>query len=184
MRAILDHDPLPWTEEEYFALGETPQRIELFDGSLYVSPAPSLRHQTISSLLSSALARPARVAEMRVFLAVNVRLRVSRVLIPDLVMASVTGSDGEVLATEEIFLVGEILSPSNATIDRVTKMHYYAEAGIGWYLLVDPDGPTMNLFRLVDGKYVVHAAGAPRIPMQFPEPLSVEVDPQFLVDDE
>ena len=36
----------------------------------------------------------------------------------------------DVLAAEEIFLICEILSPSNATTDRITKMHYYAEARI------------------------------------------------------
>jgi Uma2 family endonuclease len=118
-----------------------------------------------------------------VFQAVIVRLKTGRVPIPDLVVAEVGDPDGSLVTADELLLVCEIVSPSNATADRVTKMHYYAEAGIPWYLLIDPDGPLMSLFRLHGDRYVLHDEGAPRIPLRFPDPLGVEVDPATLLDE-
>src|SRR3982750_2686523 len=79
---------LPLTEEEFLALGETHERIELFDGSLYVSPAPTPFHQRISRRLANALDTDPDNVE--VFEAVNVRLRPGRIPVPDIVIASTT----------------------------------------------------------------------------------------------
>src|SRR5215475_12991336 len=135
--AIGDH-PLPWTEREYLALGETAERIELFDGSLYVTPAPQFRHQSISGRLLAALLPVADAADLDVLEAVNVRLLPGRIPIPDLVVARDVDPTGLVLDASNVLLVCEITSPSNAAADRLLKMHYYAEAGIEWYLLIDP----------------------------------------------
>jgi Uma2 family endonuclease len=183
--AVLEHVG-PWSEDEYLALGETPNRVELIDGGLWVSPAPSLPHQDISFLLMAVIRPAARAAGLRAYEAANVRLGSSRIVIPDLVVASPDPRSGIVNASEVVF-IGEIVSPSNASTDRVQKMHFYAVARIAWYLLVEPDltnfeSVTLRLFRLDGDHYVPHATANGGQALEFDGPFTFKIDPNSLLD--
>jgi Uma2 family endonuclease len=169
----------PWTEDEYFDLGETLQRIELFDGSLLVSPAPSKRHQRVSRKLAALLDGTAERAGLSVYEAVNLRLKANRVVIPDLVVAD-TDDDGAIVEASEVRLVGEIVSPGNAIADRVLRMQLYAMAGIPAYLLVETEAaaPVLRLFVLRGEHYVLaaEAGSGQRLRATAPLPLDIAVD--------
>jgi len=173
---------VPWTEEEYLQLGETPDRVELFDGSLFVSPSPTADHQRLARRLANALDDPAEAIGCEVLDAINVRLARGRIPIPDLVVVNQFEGDRSVLDAADVRLIGEIVSPSNAATDRVLKMHYYAEAGIPWYLLVEPSPElVLRLFRLDGTGYVKHAEGRPGQPLVLAEPVVAVLDPDALL---
>lgn len=179
--ATIEDHAGPWTEEAYFALGPTPNRVELFDGSLIVTPAPSGRHQTVARRIANAIEPGATAAGLEIVEAVNLRLRTGRVLIPDLIVT--TDLDQATFDADEVSLVGEVVSPSNAVTDRVLKPALYAAAGIPWYLIAEPvhDGVDLMLYRLEGDNYVEHAVAKGNEVLRISEPFRAELDPAALL---
>ncbi|BCY08179.1 Uma2 family endonuclease [Actinoplanes sp. L3-i22] len=173
---ILEH-PGPWSEDEYFALGETMNRVELVDGSLWVSPSPTNRHQHISFLLARELYGPAQLADLLVLQDVNLRLASARVLEPDIVVANASDLAPAVDAADTVLVV-EIVSPSNAGMDRLLKPQLYAAAGIGWYLRVEQpqESVELHLQRLVEGQYVSFAVAGPGEELVTEEPFPFRLE--------
>lgn len=84
MRVATVH-PDPWTTEALYALPEDGMRHELLDGTLLVTPPPSVPHQLAARRLVAALAGAAPAA-VEVLEAVGVAVPAG-LLVPDVVVA-------------------------------------------------------------------------------------------------
>jgi Uma2 family endonuclease len=171
---------LPLTEEEFLALGECPERVELFDGGLLVTPAPTPLHQYISRKLANAL--DVSTPGLYVVEAVNVRLQPGRIPIPDIVVVTAAiDLKTPIIDADVVELVCEIVSPSNAAADKVLKMHHYAVAGIPWYLLVEQETGALHLYRLAGSHYVEHSVTYPGTLLRLKEPVEATIAPEDLL---
>ena len=127
----------PLTVEDLFELPDDSWRYELVDGSLIMSPPPPLRHDNVSHALLRLLwatLGPDRVRKPDS----GIVLDDGTFLIPDLIVLSASADlTGKGYRVEDVELVVEVVSPTNAANDLVLKRHVYARHGIGHYWLVD-----------------------------------------------
>jgi Uma2 family endonuclease len=129
------------TEAEFLALPESVQKIELVDGEVVVSPAPSYRHQEVLSRLVTALRAWGEGREVTVVQSpFDVRFGESRILQPDaMVLLERLPLDVKSPLDRVPELCIEVLS-TDRVYDRVTKRSVYASAGVHEYWVVDAAG--------------------------------------------
>ena len=144
--------------DEWDALPEdSSRRTELAEGVLQVAPRPISRHQKLMMRLGAQLDATAdgRFEVRPDFEVVVEGGAMATVRAPDLVLAAPDLPDtAPRIHARDAVAVVEILSPGSRRLDRVLKLHEYAEAGVPFYLLVEPGPPVvLTEFRLVDGAY-------------------------------
>lgn len=148
-----------WTYDDYARLPNDGWKYEVMRGELFMSPAPSPRHQRIALLLAMQMERFAnqnRLGEVYVSpIDLILPQRLGTPVQPDILFipADDLSMIGETTIDGVPALVVEILSPSNWMDDRRTKFSVYAEAGIREYWIVDPKATTVEVYRLQGKRY-------------------------------
>jgi Uma2 family endonuclease len=148
---------VPYTYQEYCYLPNDGRRYEIIEGDLYVTPAPSSMHQTVSRRLQFALMSQLEATGIAmVFNApFDVIMAETSVVQPDLaiIRQSRRGSISK-RGLEGIPDVAiEIISPTTRGNDAILKKAAYARAGIPEYWIVDPDLGHVEIFRLKESGY-------------------------------
>jgi Uma2 family endonuclease len=141
--------------EDYARLPDDGKRDEILDGELYVTPSPSPLHQRLSKRLQRRLEDYFEVGGLgEVFNApIDVLLAQHDIVQPDLVIVTRPDQISSRAIEGAPLLVVEILSPATRRQDRGIKMRRYAELGVPHYWIVDPDGRTIECWRLERGEY-------------------------------
>jgi Uma2 family endonuclease len=158
--------PGDWTYDDWLALPDDGSRYEVIDGELFVTPPPSIAHQSVSIRLSVALSNFVDERSLgRVLEApTGVRLPGQSVpLEPDILFVSAERS--RIVGTHYIEgapdLLVEILSPGSRTYDRRTKRRVYEAAGVPEYWLLDYEAKTIEVLVLEGGAYAVAGTWGP-----------------------
>lgn len=145
-----------WTYEDYLQLPDDGNRYEIIDGRLYVSPAPSPYHQTLSRRVQFLFYPLELAGQGQIFNApVDLLMLGATPVQPDLVFLS--AEQGPMVTRRALegvpTLLVEILSPSTAGRDRTLKMNKYASCGVPHYWILDPFSRTLEMYRLADSRY-------------------------------
>jgi Uma2 family endonuclease len=133
---------------------------EILEGELVVSPRPRSRHAHAANIVSNDLTGPfqrQRGGPGGWWILPEPELHLGpHVIVPDL---AAWRRERMPVIPDEPFLqlapdwVCEIASPSTARVDRTVKTRIYAAASVSSLWVVDPSARSLEVFRLVDGRW-------------------------------
>ncbi|MGH8553299.1 MAG: Uma2 family endonuclease [Methylococcales bacterium] len=148
----------------YADLFDLPEHVigEIIHGQLITQPRPAPKHALASSGIGMKFGDPfqyGRGGPGGWWILFEPELHLGpHILVPDL-----AGWRRERMPSlpEEAYFnlapdwVCEVMSPATARIDRAVKMPTYAEQGVNWLWLVDPDIRTLEVYRLFEGHWLL-----------------------------
>jgi Uma2 family endonuclease len=151
---------------------EDGRRYELYDGEVYVVPAPIPEHQIVQHAMTELLRR--YVVEHGGFAIdapIDVVFSENDVLQPDVVYF--TGERSHLVDVKRPIryapdLCVEILSPSTRDTDRGRKMQMFARFRVPEYWIADPESRAIEIHRLRGDAYVLVETASGEAPVTSP----------------
>jgi Uma2 family endonuclease len=138
---------------------EDGRRYELYDGEVFVVPAPIPRHQVVQQLIAEALHRYVSThGGFSVDSPIDIVFSDYDVLQPDVVLftaarANLVDLDRAIRDAPDLCV--EILSPSTEATDRGRKMQMFARYAVPEYWIVDPSARTIEVYALAESGYAL-----------------------------
>jgi Uma2 family endonuclease len=142
------------TYDDFCLLPDDGKRREIIEGELFVTPSPQTPHQRAVICLSAHLWQFVHSHKLgEVFGApFDVVFSNLDVVEPDLLYIS--NARAHVLTNKNVQgapdLVVEVLSESTARVDRSIKLKLYGKFGVQEYWIIDPEGPSAEIYRRGD----------------------------------
>ena len=138
-----------WTLEELHRLPDDGNKYELVRGQLFVTPAPTLDHETIIARLTRIIDPFVAANDLGlVFHARSIMRFDGSEVEPDLMVRQLhPGGSRNWDQAPTPSLVVEVLSPSTQRRDVGDKRQLYLDAKVPEYWVVDPDAKTIRVVR-------------------------------------
>jgi Uma2 family endonuclease len=172
-----------WTVEDLQDLPDDGNRYEVIDGELFVTPAPTWRHQDavlrMSRMIANHLERE-HVGHV-VISPADVVFSRTRAVQPDFFVVPL--ADGRPPERFEdvgrLLLAVEVLSPSTTRTDRVEKRSLYRTEAVPEYWVVDMDSRTIERSTPADPRVEVLAERLEWLPTGATSALAIDVVEYF-----
>lgn len=144
------------TTAEFRLLPESNLPMELINGELIVSPSPKSPHQESHSKLSFTIQLVMPGGKL-LPAPMDLYFDDENAVQPDLFWVAPESrcklrEDGYWYGPPE--LIVEIFSPGSVKYDKIDKFNLYEKYGVQEYWMVDPVGKYIEVWELVDGKYL------------------------------
>ncbi len=181
--------PQPNEDQVWAQLCDLPEHLkgEIIDGELHVQPRPRPRHSRIIGRLFGAISRVvdhdddgAETGGWWILIEPGIELPGAREIVPDVAgwrRSTLPELDLDAPIKTRPDWVCEVLSPGNTRHNIVRKQGFYARSGVEWLWHVNPapDVRTLQVFHLVDDKWLVHMTCSDELSVRLPPFEEVEL---------